>query len=195
MNKLTNKQIQSILELKTSGLSQCAIAVKFNISQPMVSYLFAGKYTTRKEFTLEETFWKHVKQASKTLCWFWEGARNGYGYGQFIFKGKKYSAHRFSAKLSGLSIKNKVVRHTCDNPACVNPNHLLVGTHADNVADKVRRNRQARGVTNGRAKLTEKQVKFIRKSKLTNSQLAKKFNVNSRAILAIRKRETWRHVI
>jgi transcriptional regulator with XRE-family HTH domain len=101
MHKLTNNQIQAILKLKDSGLSQCEIAAKFNISQPMVSYLFSGKYTVREELTLEETFWKHVKKVSKNSCWLWKGAFDGYGYGKFTFQYKKYSAHRFSVKLAG----------------------------------------------------------------------------------------------
>jgi hypothetical protein len=61
--------------------------------------------------------------------------------------------------------------------------------------DRVERKRSAIGVDNGRTKLTEKEVRFIRNSNISNGQLAKKFNVNSRAILAIRRRETWRHIL
>jgi hypothetical protein len=195
MPKLTNKIIKTIFQLKYSGLRQREIAEKFNISQPMVSYILAGKYTIRKSPNLKESFWQRVEKHDKQACWIWCGGFSGWGYGIFKFRGVKYSAHRIAAKLAGQKIQGKIVRHTCDNPACVNPNHLLTGTHADNVADKVKRNRQSKGVNNGRAKLTEKQVKFIRKSKLSNCQLGKKFNISPRAILAIRKLETWRYLV
>ena len=91
--------------------------------------------------------------------------------------------------------KDAVVRHTCDNPLCINPAHLKEGTHQDNVQDRVDRDRSARGERNGRAKLTEANVRDIRSlTKVPNSQLAWMYGVDRKVIYNIRRRKSWRHV-
>lgn len=86
-----------------------------------------------------------------------------------------------------------IIRHTCDKPGCINPNHLLMGTHADNVADRVNRNRSAVKEQNGRSKLTIKNVEFIKKhNELSHAELARKFNVSARAITLIRTEVNWK---
>ena len=87
-----------------------------------------------------------------------------------------------------------VVCHTCDNRACVNPDHLFLGTHADNVADKVSKKRQARGQKHGNAKLTEQQVLDIRKDPRSLRKIAKDYNMDYTTISAIKKRITWKHI-
>jgi hypothetical protein len=89
------------------------------------------------------------------------------------------------------------VRHTCDNPICCNPAHLLVGTHADNVADRVERNRTARGTGNGRAKLTEDEVRTIRTAYAEGwptMELTRHFGVDRALIRRIVRREVWAHL-
>lgn len=94
-------------------------------------------------------------------------------------------------------IEGQVVRHTCDNPRCINPDHLIIGTHADNVRDKVERNRQPKGVSHGRAKLDSTKVKFIcsrydPKSKEYNAcALARMFGVSRTAIRKVATGENW----
>lgn len=107
-------------------------------------------------------------------CIEWEGSRNEKNYGMVFIKRRKFYAHRIAyCKAHNIdieSIKGKVVRHTCDNPPCVNPDHLILGTQADNVADMISRNRQATGEElrprygelNHNAKLTDQQVDEIR---------------------------------
>lgn len=103
------------------------------------------------------------------ICVMFAGYKNKHGYGMQSIKGVKYLAHRLAYceanKVSLESITGLVVRHTCDNPSCTNPNHLLIGTQADNMADKVERNRQRGqlgGELNTTSKLTALQVEVIR---------------------------------
>lgn len=96
------------------------------------------------------------------------GALNAYGYGTLEYKGRSYMAHRlsycFANGVEHEDIRDLVVRHDCDNPACVNPDHLSIGTVQDNVDDRVRRGRQHdnSGEKNGRSKLTNSQREEIR---------------------------------
>jgi hypothetical protein len=88
-----------------------------------------------------------------------------------------------------------IVRHICDDPLCCEPNHLELGTHADNVQDRVQRNRSASGTRNGRSKLTIEGVQVIRRrSHEPVGVLAREFGVDPRTIRAILAGETWRNV-
>ncbi len=98
-------------------------------------------------------------------CWYWRGSFNNKGYGQFKVDGKMLLAHRVSYELANGPIPDgRIIRHSCHNPACVNPAHLQVGTQQDNMDDKVRAGRQATlsGEANGRSKLTDSAVREIR---------------------------------
>jgi hypothetical protein len=88
------------------------------------------------------------------------------------------------------------VLHRCDMPGCVNPDHLRLGTDIDNVADKVRRNRQAHGRMSPSAKLTEVEVRHIRalKGQMTQRALASMFRVSKPVIMNIHHGKNWRHV-
>jgi hypothetical protein len=90
-----------------------------------------------------------------------------------------------------------VVRHTCDNRSCVNPNHLEIGTQRDNINDKVERNRQAKGQTHGRVKLTEdevREIKVLLGFGITHRTLATQYNVHKTCISFISSGRTWRHI-
>jgi len=101
----------------------------------MLYYVMIEEYLNR---------FKKKYLVSSTGCWEWTGWKNHDGYGFFRYLNKKdIQAHRFSAKhLAGLDIDNKVVCHRCDNPGCVNPDHLFTGTQTDNVKDMERKGRR-----------------------------------------------------
>tara|TARA_R110001606_G_scaffold115974_2_gene244548 strand:- start:697 stop:1032 length:336 start_codon:yes stop_codon:yes gene_type:complete len=106
-------------------------------------------------------------------------------------------AHRFAYALSKGEIPDGfVVRHTCDNPACCNPDHLILGTQADNIADmyKRKRNRKAKGEDNSNSKLTAKQAMEIYSSPLPPKQLAKCYSITETAVSKIKLKKRWKHL-
>lgn len=143
-------------------------------------------------------FWQRVRKGP--YCWEWMGARTSYGYGAFYTQSLGHPlslAHRFSYEIHKGSTADGVVRHRCDNPRCVNPAHLELGTQADNVRDSVERGRNARGEVNGHAKLTEPQVREIKAALATGAKhldLAKRFTVTRSLITLIANRQRWAHV-
>lgn len=141
-------------------------------------------------------FWSKVEVLqSKNVCWEWTGCKSHWGYGDFKLDGASTPAHRVAVQLAGVKLgSDDVVMHSCDNPACCNPAHLLVGTHATNVADRVAKRRSAAGARNGRAKLSEEQVIAIRADERTLTEVAKDYGVCIATISHIRKRKIWQHI-
>lgn len=131
-------------------------------------------------------------------CWLWTGIDNGKGYPRMGVRGRRISAHRISYELhKGAIPAGMSICHHCDVRCCVNPNHLFVGTLADNAADMVAKDRQARGRRVNTTKLTEEQVRQIRKlaaEGLGPRALERMFPVNHSTIQLIVRRKTWRHV-
>lgn len=115
----------------------------------------------------------------------------GYGRHQAL-------AHRFAyVQANGIRLEDiagKVVRHRCDNPRCVNPKHLELGTHKDNTNDAVVRGRFVVGSRHVNAVLTEEQVRSIKASSSSSSVLAKQFGVGARTVRRIKSGEDWKHV-
>jgi len=118
------------------------------------------------------------------------------GYPKIKVKKKTIRLNRYVYEGAyGQIFKNMVVRHICDNPSCINPAHLLMGTIADNVADRVEGERSAVGENNGRAKLKEQNVRFIKKNNtLTVTQLAKMFSVSRKNVRLIKDGKIWRKI-
>ena len=121
-------------------------------------------------------------------------------YGYICFKGKHDSAHRFSYIVHHGAIPyNMIICHKCDNPPCVNPDHLFLGTHKENMQDMINKKRQniVRGERQGKSILNENKVIEIRKllsAGETCTVIAKKFNVGRGAIRGIETNATWKHV-
>jgi len=130
-------------------------------------------------------------------CWLWEGATLPYGYGQFaVRKGLMNLAHRVSWLLHRGEIpKGLNVLHKCDVPGCVNPDHLFLGTHADNVADKVSKGRGSHGSRNGMSTLTEADVLAIRADPRTPQWvIAKDYGITQQTVSIIKTRKKWKHL-
>ena len=132
----------------------------------------------------------------KNGCLEWTGAQV---YGHIGLDGKTYRAHRLAYEMENGKIpKGKYVCHACDNPGCVNPEHLWLGTQKENMGDCVAKNRSDvfRGEKSVSSKLTEKDVLEIRKapSEVSHICLAQKYGVNQTTIGSIRRRVTWKHI-
>lgn len=140
-------------------------------------------------------FMKFVPTASPDQCWEWQSTKNRSGYGKFWLERRTAIAHRVSYELhKGAIPAGLAVRHTCDNPPCVNPAHLIVGTGKDNARDALERGKYRRGSENGRAKLTESQVAEIRAGWMrgeTQVDMARRFGVSKSAIQWVLNGRTW----
>jgi HNH endonuclease len=113
-------------------------------SLPSLGYSYCSQFC-RDDFTAEKKFLLIGWTVTDTGCWEWNGRRHG-GYGHFDWRGKAVRCSRFSwERVNGKSPSDMIFCHKCDNPPCINPDHLFLGTHADNVADKFRKGRQSRG--------------------------------------------------
>lgn len=132
---------------------------------------------------------RHLRQVWSG-CWEWQRGVNNHGYGTLRYKGKMELAHRVV-----MGLPRGEVRHTCDNPKCCNPDHLLVGSHASNMRDMVLRGRQARGEGNGRSTLTEDTVRAVRDSPGSQKERAVRFGMSQQNVSDICTRKTWRHVL
>lgn len=168
------------------------------------------KYTRTKPLTPAiERFHQSYTVNEITGCWEWEKSRRTTGYGQFsVRQCNPKLAHRWLWEHLYGEIDNRwlFVCHHCDNPCCVNPDHLFLGTPKDNMQDMIRKERQSkpRNLTSGQigskhhsAKLTEFQIPTIRMLRLKGMsfrKIAKIYEVNNRSIEHICKRTGWAHV-
>ena len=140
-----------------------------------------------------EVLWSKVDKRGENECWEWKGYKNDDGYGRTWINDKGYYAHRViysivypnSINLNAPSSTDETgfLLHTCDNPSCCNPRHLWVGSHWDNMADKVKKGRSAdfSGDKGPRCKLTMEQamqIRKLRKSGISAKELAKKFEIS-----------------
>ena len=162
-----------------------------------------AKYTPKER---EAAFWSKVKlpdSIGTDECWEWQGGNNGRdGYGRFRVENKKLSAHRIVYRLTIGDIPDGLlVCHTCDNPRCVNPDHLFLGTKADNYRDMRDKGRDntAHGEQVATHKLAREDVVAIRDEyiphKVSTRQLARKYGVRPSSIQRIISRQNWKHLL
>ncbi len=147
----------------------------------------------------ETRFWTLVRKGEG--CWYWQASRDKDGYGIFQgeVEGKVYNrAHRYSFALHNKTIipAGLFVCHSCDNRACVRPDHLFLGTSQENTDDMVAKGRAhpRAGEEHGLAKLTEEQVVVILDDPRPHSQIAAEFDVSTATISDIKRRRSWQHL-
>lgn len=139
-------------------------------------------------------FWNYVNQTE--TCWLWKGSMYPNGYGSFKHHQK---AHRVAFEICHGPIPSGLwVLHKCDNPPCVRPDHLFLGTPSDNARDMIKKNRHGKGAARGEShrshKLTAAQVLNIRSSEQAPLALAQVYSVTRRTIYQILERSTWKHI-
>lgn len=157
-------------------------------SQPFCSKSCSNRGRTRRPFA--ERFWARVKVNGADECWPWDRPHVSTGYGRFWVDGRQSPAHRiaFGLTFDCLSvIGHYVVMHKCDNPACCNPAHLMLGTVADNNRDRAQKGRSCRGERHHSAKLTDDQVVAIRARDTRSADLAREYGVSYQTVYNIRK--------
>lgn len=143
--------------------------------------------------SMEDAFYRWVDKGGD--CWEWTGARDPQGYGVFCYAKKTYKAHRIAVQLDGRSFrKGEYACHHCDNPGCVNPDHIYVGTPKDNMRDALERGRFPHGSRCHMARLTEANVREIRRGGKTDQQWAEQFGVSRPTVTMARSGTTWRHI-
>lgn len=155
----------------------------------------------RKTRPVLERFEEKFMPEPNSGCWLWIACQQGDGkaYGCFYLNGKREQAHRVSVMLyRGVKLGPALVLHKCDNPACVNPGHLKIGTQSENIFQAVARGRHrysspvVSGAHNGNSKLTQSQVDAIRACPLPGNQIAKLVGVHPSCISLIKRGLSWR---
>lgn len=154
---------------------------------------------------ISERFWAKVERGAPDECWIWRGAvqsppKSPYGYLSLHRRSKggafkRCLAHRVSYRIHFGELGGRIVRHTCHNPRCVNPGHLVAGEHSDNMRDMVAAGRSPAGAKNPRARLTDDDVfriLVLRDAGWTLDRLAARFQVHLATIDLICRGKTWR---
>jgi hypothetical protein len=154
--------------------------------------------------TLENRFWRFVTKGSEDECWEWQGQRLESGYGRISLGAKSLGsegAHRISWRMhnSNKEIpKGWHVMHKCDNPSCVNPSHLTIGTAKQNTQDMIAKGRKRvvspKGEGNGKSLLNEEKVRLIRSSTLSHAAIARELGVSPNCVRGVRIGRTWTHI-
>ena len=141
-------------------------------------------------------FWESVASVPSG-CLEWTAGLDGHGYGRTRWKGRGQGAHRVAWELTYGGIPEGLdVLHQCDNPVCVNPDHLFLGTQADNMQDKAVKGRALSGEENPQSLLTASQVLEIRElaGTMTHREIAEKYGVHKATVSDITRRQTWAHI-
>lgn len=158
-----------------------------------------------------DRFWSKVDKRGPDECWPWTAGKLHFGHGAFTVKRRPIAAHRMSWMITNGPIPDGMcVLHHCDNPSCCNPSHLFIGTKTDNNKDRDSKNRQAQGlrsgrytkphrnavgVRNGRAKLSEhhiEEIKELRSGGFTLSAIASNYGLGTSQVWRIVRGQSWK---
>jgi hypothetical protein len=142
--------------------------------------------------TIQSRFHDNWMPEPYSNCWLWIGRCNSKGYGKIHLNGKEQSAHRISWMLHRGNPIGTLVCHCCDTRSCVNPDHLFLGTHKDNLSDAAKKGRMARGERNFKAKLNTGQVLAIRSDFRSRSEIARSYGLSWTSVDHIKSRKNWR---
>ena len=165
--------------------------------------------TDKRGASLDVRFWMRVKRSLGGGCWEWLGSKTDRGYGRIKHHGRELRAHALSYEINVGRVGRMIVCHSCDNPGCVRPDHLWLGTHTENIADRDRKGRTARGEQiSNTCKLNEQTVRAIRKlwrtegtrlkpghrGGLNFSEVGRRFGISNVQARNICLGKSWKHV-
>lgn len=184
-------------------LAKCA----FDMDSQAIYNWYVNKENTMPKRSTPVDFWAKVTKR-KGACWVWKGALTRDGYGQVMYHGRGRGAHRLAWELTNGPVPDgKYVLHHCDNPPCINPEHLWVGTQKDNMLDCATKDRTGRGgwahgnrktkngIRRGGVKLSKDDIFKIREmlasGKFSLAQIGKKFDTVQSHIYQIKTGKCW----
>lgn len=184
---------------KYKAKNYCEIHYWFLIRSPLIKELPSILFSI-KDLKYQFNFWKRAAiTADVDRCWEWQESLTSDGYGRYSAENRKHLAHRLAWQIANQKEITLCILHTCDNPPCVNPNHLYEGTHQENMGDRDdrKRTRGAVGELNSHAKLTEKKVVEIKRmlrDEVPMKIIANRYKVSVGAIYFIKSEKNWRHI-
>jgi HNH endonuclease len=152
-----------------------------------------------QSLSMPQRFWSRAVE-DENGCWVWARGRHHDGYGAFFYEGQRVYAHRLAWQLARGEIpKGLLVLHRCDNPPCINPKHLFLGTRRDNALDRDKKGRNvtSSGEKNGSAKLSESDVVKILEGLSqgeTRRALARRFDISPSMVTNIYSRKNWKSI-